>query len=266
MSKNDINTMIKISGAELCFAGQEMGIPRLLLPQDPFRGHVVEEIALELIQAQKRLFERDLYQIGEGGTKKLSIALSNTIEVLGNPDCSIILQQEQISGEAVVVYFHKKEGRWISLEMVESDLYKMEIIEETQMLKSTINGLINIKNGTSDQKITSQIKYIDYFQAQETAREQGLSECKDYLLRICQESETAASLAEDLSNPISSGSVTEWHWQDMEVLKRDGLAFLGGKERLWLVKENPKDATMIQLTQTVRSNLASEISGLIDSL
>ncbi len=266
MGDISVETNLKLTGAELCYAGQAMGISRLLLPQDPFRGYIIEDIALELSQAQKVLIEKELMEIGEGGNKNLSSALSHAVEILGNPDTSIILQQEQISGEAVVVYFHSKKGRWIGLEMIENDIYQIGFIEETQMLKDQINGLIVIKNGTSDQKLTSKIKYEEYFQAQEVAREQGLSVCKDFLQQIGQKPDIVEALAEVISNPIASGSITEWHWKDMEVVKRDGLAFLGGDERLWLVKENPKDSTWIQLFQTARGRLADEISVLVDRL
>jgi len=263
MSKNSDDTQLKISGAELCFAGQALGIPRLLLPADPFQGWFIEDIDKEFSRVEKKLLEKELL----GSDQKISSStLSQIVEILGNPHSSIILQQEQINGDSGVIYFHGKEDQWVALEMIEEDQYQIEKIAQTQNLDQQIDELIILKVEANDQKLSIQIKYEDYFQAREAAQDQGLPACQEYLQNITQEPEISALISEDLANPRISGSVTEWHWQDMDVLQRKGLAFLGGEERLWLVKEDPKDSSKIQLTQITRSDLTTEIAEMVDQL
>ena len=263
MAKKTENINLKLAGADLCFAGQTQGITHLLLPQDPFQGYLVEEIALELAKAQKSLQDQELICKEDSGAFNLSTDLSQVVEILGNPDRSIILQQEMVSGESTVVYFHNQGKEWIDLELVEDGFYQIKILKSDKELGGRVEGRLELKTREKEKDLSTQIKYEDYSQAQVIAREKGLASCKKFLEGVGFEIEVGEKLAADLSKPFTSGSVTEWHWQDQEIRKSDGLAFLGGEERFWLVKEHSKKPDWLTITLSTSEEIQNEILKLL---
>ena len=263
MDNKPINEYLELTGVELCFAGQLRNIQHLLMPQDPFQGFLVEEIALELSRAQKKLSDKKLIKNDKNGDWKLSPNLSDMVDLLGHPGGSIILQQEHITGESTTVYFHQKEGKWLDLEWIGDGLYNIRLITKKKDIKERILGTVDLDYSNEKTDLSTRIKYEHYFKAQEIAREKGAAACKAYLGEVGQKSNVGEKLAEDLADPITSGSMTEWHWKERAAHPKKGFAFIGGKDRLWLVRENSKENEWIDLNLTSVKVLLDEFLKLL---
>jgi hypothetical protein len=259
MAKIKVKDKLALSGSELCFAGQVNGTPQLLLPKDPFQGYLVEDIAQELQKAKEQLIEKGWLTKDKEGQQTLTPELKKAIEILGSPDRSLILQQEYQDGNSNVVYFHQKGKDWIELRMLDEDHYQAEKIQSKKALQERLKEVFELKMGEKDPEKSVQLKYEDYFLAQEIAREKGLSASKKYLEKVGLDTAVVEKLAEDLSKPVTSGSATQWSWKEKEVQTQKGLAFLGGMERLWLILETQHKPDWFDMTLSTAEEIQKEI-------
>ena len=187
--------------------------------------------------------------------------MKKAVEILGSPERSLILQQEHKDGTSYVVYFHQKKKAWIEIKNV-GDGYQIDRIENKKVLQDRLGNVFELTKGKKEADLSAKLKYEDYLQAQEISREEGLSAPKKYLIKIGLDTEAIDNLAEDLSKPVTSGSATEWGWSRKDIQKRKGLAFLSGKERVWLVKENSKKPEWIDIILSTPGDLKKETQKL----
>ena len=194
MSEKENVQKIKLTGPQLCAAGQILGYERLLLPQDPFRGWLVEEIEESLIQAREELIEADL--INPVGSEGIEVEenLLNAISALGSPKCSLMLNRATSKDDGAAIYFHYIKNGWVSVKQVSEGDYQLETLSDNALPTERLLGFLAIQNQSAAPGKTSTLSSEAYQEARELGINQGAEACEKFLAQASVGGSSCANL------------------------------------------------------------------------
>lgn len=257
---------LNLSGPQLYEAARQQGIERLLLPDDPFRGWLVEEIDAELEGARKQLLESGILTIQEDSAPKLEDVLEATVRTLGAPQCTVILTHVTLDRSEESLYLHKGEGGWISLRPEDGGIFEIERISSRDKLTKTTIGLLKVGKQQTASGKTSTLKAEAMTEARNLVIDQGADACAAHLKNAGLSDDNGPPLAEALAAPLASGSVAAMTWQGMESLPIGGVAFLEGPDGLWQFEMDEQAPDWVIVEPIEGKKLTKDIKSLLKAV
>jgi hypothetical protein len=248
------------TGAQLCVAGQLGGYSHLLLPEDPFRGWLVEEISESLQNARVELSQMGVLQAGDG---QLPADLKSLVDALGAPEKSIALKHT--TGDKVVsqLSMHRKEGRWLWLDQLDTERYQLKFISAEDFAQTAadflaLQGQVALPGGQIE------LGAETLRAARQAARDEGRNACAAELKKSGMSASQIERLARILSHPVSSGSLILINWENRIADQENALAFLEGRAGLCEISETSENRNWVMLVPI--SAGAGELQDKIDQV
>ena len=260
MSKQDL----KLTGAQLCVAGQVLGYSHVLLPGDPFQGWLVEEISAELEKAQEELTQEGLIKQPNEGEATLATGLYSVVEAIGAPERSLLLNHSAPDESQRVWYLHQANGDWVGLEYLEDEEYQLGVLTEKKKLRKRLLDFLEISNQSAASGDICTIPNKALLEARRVAAEEGSDACVAYLTKAGVEKENREHFAKALAEPQASGSLIALLWEGKQSQQVGGMAFIASEDGLWQLRPETEIAGWVAASPISGKDLSKQVESLLE--
>lgn len=250
---------LKLTGSQLCVAGQIAGYSHLLLPRDPFRGWLVEEMTEELDRARLELSQAGFLN---GGNRTLTEPLHSIVDILAEPQTSWLVNRTLSSSIEAITYHAVKDGL-IRISQHVPDEYQISILEGAQFSRQIVDFL-----GIEQEKAARSERIEISAERLKTAREKIASgdrtEGQDLLIQSGLGTKQASNLTEALDRPRSSGSIIKLSWQKKQARQDAAIAFLNSREGLIEIIESQTQPDWVVLSPVSGRAIVEKIESMLE--
>jgi len=257
-----------LTGPQLCSAGKLMGYEQLLLPEDPFRGWLVEDILAELARSKQELLNAKLITYTNSGEINFQSFLAAAITSLGSPDC-VIMANYKLSKEAPVnLFLFQRDGSWLCLKSHKNAEYLLEGLGNfnTNKLTKYVTKFFNLEGQPVAPGKACSFTTQVYKEAIKLADEKDREACASLLLKTFKDESAASHLAAALSNPKTSGGLSLLVINGTETRSTIELAFLEGPDGLWSIEPRPTSPQSLEVAPVSVKVFTDRMNSLISEI